>query len=178
MRILGIDPGSRKSGFGLVDKKSGELKYVHSETVCFDVKKDFLGRVPSIFEETKRILNEYKPDVVAIESLIYVKSPTALIKLAQTRGVILAAICESGLSDKVFEYSPNLIKSQTVGHGHADKQAGQKFLYQYFGMTDFSTDDESDALLVALCHSFSEHRDRVKSKSKGGSLADALAHKI
>ena len=178
MKILGIDPGSRKTGFGLIEKKGTENHYLFSTTLEFADKDNFLDRVEKIHSGTLDILKLHRPEIIAIESLIYVKSPTALIKLAQTRGIILAAISQINSMSKVFEYSPNLIKSQTIGHGHGDKKSGQQFIKRYFGIEKFKSDDESDALLVALCHSFSGNRIRVVNKKGSRSLASSLAHKL
>ena len=117
--------------------------------------------------------------MISIESLIYVKSPTALIKLAQARGVILSALANLGYQDKIFEYSPNLVKSSTTGHGHTDKLGGQKFLNTVLGSRNYATDDESDALLIAMCHVFQHNNPKAKNTKSGkGSLAQSLAHRI
>lgn len=178
MIILGIDPGSRKTGFGVIESKGNQVKYIYSETAKFDLKKDFLNRIPEIFQKTQEITKKHEPDCISIESLIYVKSPTALIKLAQTRGVILAALADLGYEQKIFEYSPNLIKSSTTGHGHSDKLGVQKFLNMVLGQRNFATDDESDALLIAMCHAFQQNNTKKLNKSGKGSLADSLAHRI
>ncbi len=178
MIVLGIDPGSRKTGFGLIEVKGNQVKYIHSETAKFDLKKDFLHRVPEIFEMTTAITEKYQPDCVSIESLIYVKSPTALIKLAQTRGIILSALANLGYEEKIFEYSPNLVKSATTGHGHTDKLGVQKFLNMVLGEREYTTDDESDALLIAMCHAFQHNKPKTNKKTGKGSLAQSVAHRI
>ncbi len=178
-KILGIDPGSRKAGYGLISYDTVNFEYLHSETVKFDVKKEFLGRVSEIYQATKDIIEFTQPDVISVESLIYVKSPTALIKLAQTRGVMLSAATECGYEGKIFEYSPNFVKSNTIGHGHAGKDAGQKFLKNFLNLDTFATDDESDALLIAICHAFNHNKSRnSKKKKKGSGLASSLSHVI
>ncbi len=178
IRILGIDPGSRKSGYGLVDYDGKNFSYLNSKTAKFDTKKEFLLRVSEIYNTTLDIVQSYEPEVIAVESLIYVKSPTALIKLAQTRGVILSALIESGYEGKIFEYSPNFIKAQTIGHGHGDKLAGQQFLKRFLGIDQFSTDDESDALLIAICHGFNQNRSIVNNKKSSGGLSASLSHLV
>lgn len=182
MIVLGIDPGSRKAGFGLIQSIGRKIDYLHSQTAFFDSSKDVTARIPDIFKQTYDYVEKYQPSVIAIESLIYVKSPTALIKLAQARGAMLAAIFEQGYENKVFEYSPNLVKSQTTGHGHSDKLAGQKFLNTLIGKREYKTDDESDALLVAVCHAVHGSKvviPKMGKKSKGSnSLASSLAHRI
>ncbi len=178
LKILGIDPGSRKAGFGLVAFDGINFDYLRSETVKFNIKKEFLGRVSEIYQKTKDIIDSWQPDIISVESLIYVKSPTALIKLAQTRGIMLSAATECGYEGKIFEYSPNFVKSNTIGHGHAGKEAGQKFLKTFLGVENFTTDDESDALLIAICHGFNHNKDVSRKKQKGSGLAASLSHLI
>lgn len=175
MLILGIDPGSRKTGWGLVKKQGKKIHYVASGVLIFK-GDDFMQRLATVKSEIQALLNETQPDEVSMESLIYVKSPTALIKLAQTRGVILGELFDR-YEDKIFEYSPNLVKSQTVGHGHASKEGVQKFLSMTLGKKDFKTDDESDALAIALCHALSGGKVQGK-KGKARSLKASLAHKV
>lgn len=151
MIILGIDPGSRKTGYAFLKVEGKSITYLCSGVLSFEKFEDFLDRVNPIFSEIKKIFEQYNPDEISMESLIYVKSPTALIKLAQTRGIILSAISPTH-AGKIFEYSPNLVKSSTVGHGHADKESVQKFLNMILGERVYKTNDESDAVAIALCH--------------------------
>ena len=135
----------------------------------------------------QEVMDRYQPDEIALESLIYVKSPTALIKLAHARAMIISTFIETH-NNRIFEYSPNLIKSSTAGHGHADKQGIQKSVRMILGQIEFETDDQSDALAVAICHSLNRatasnvvalnSSKPKKSKSTGSSLASALSHKI
>jgi len=178
--ILGIDPGSRKAGFAVVESIGRKLRYIDSGTLHFDAKVGFLDRLLEIKQKIDELAITYQPDEIALESLIYVKSPSALIKLAQARGVIISSFLETH-QYKIFEYSPNLIKTVTTGHGHADKDSVQKSLTTFLGVKDFKTDDESDALAVAYCHSL--YRGKVtplktKKRKKGRGLSGALSHKI
>jgi crossover junction endodeoxyribonuclease RuvC len=183
MIVLGIDPGSRKTGFAFVELKGKEFKLLHSGVLNFEENDLFLDRVNPIFLETKKILSLYPADAISMESLIYVKSPTALIKLAQTRGIILAALSEK-YNGRIFEYSPNLVKSSTVGHGHADKESVQKFLNMMLGKRTYKTNDESDAIAIALCHLLNlnskilikQERIQIASKKTKRSLKASLAH--
>ena len=148
--ILGIDPGSRVMGYAFIEMIGRKPSYLCSGVYKFSTP-EFLCRLSEIRLAMDEILKKVKPDEVAFESLIYVKSPSALIKLAQARGVILGS-CYPQLQGKIFEYAPNLIKSVCAGHGHAQKENVQKGLTLYFGKRQFKTHDESDALAVALCH--------------------------
>lgn len=182
MLVLGIDPGSLVTGWALLKSDGKKVHYVSSGVLKFDKDLEFLDRLTEIKEKSSELVKELNPDEIALESLIYVKSPTALIKLAQTRGMILSNMVGK-YQGKIFEYSPNLVKSSAVGHGHADKESVRKFLDMMLGKQEYATHDESDAVAVALCHIINKGVSKVKTKipkakkSKGG-LAGALAHKI
>jgi crossover junction endodeoxyribonuclease RuvC len=183
IRILGIDPGSRNTGIAILDLNGKKMDLVHSEVINFDEKEIFLNRILTVSKEIKKLIETFSPDEVALEALIFVKSPTALAKLAQTRGAILAGVSED-YKNKVFEYSPNLIKSSTTGHGHVDKLGVQKFLNIFFKEKVFKTHDESDAILVAVCHALMRGKlahlgEETKSKkSSGKGLANSLKHRL
>lgn len=185
MLVLGIDPGSVKTGWALLKSSGRKIHVIGSGVLEFNSKVEFLERLSEIRVQSKELLDELRPDVVAFESLIYVKSPQALIKLAQTRGMILSACVESH-KGRIFEYSPNLVKSASVGHGHADKESIRKFLDMTLGKRDYKSHDESDAVAVALCHIMnagagSTRVNGVSSAAKkrpGRGLAHSLAHKV
>ena len=92
MIILGIDPGSRKAGFGLIELKGRDINYLNSFTLKFDSKLLFFDRLKKIYEGCSEVFKEYKPDEVAFESLVYVKNISSLVKLSQARGVMLSAL--------------------------------------------------------------------------------------
>jgi len=189
--VLGIDPGSITTGWALLRSEGNKIHYVSSGVLSFDKSTDFLQRLSEIKEKSDQLFGELSPDEISFESLIYVKSPTALIKLAQTRGILLSA-CVEKYKNKIYEYSPNFIKSSTVGHGHADKQSVQKFLDMLLGKRDYQTHDESDAVIIALCHilnrrnsvvdksrSLKDKKVTTKKTSRAGrGLAASLAHKV
>lgn len=163
MIILGIDPGSRKAGYALIECEGRHFKYLDSGTLLLEKEGEFLNRLSKAHEESLELVAKFKPDEIALESLIYVKSPTALIKLAQTRGAMLAAFLGTH-KDKIFEYAPNSVKATVTGHGHADKEGIQRSLQMIFGKaTKFKTHDESDALAIAVCHGL-ERSSRFKTK--------------
>lgn len=183
MLVLAIDPGSVTAGYALLKKEGRKIHYVESGILKFNGKEEFLSRVKDIYDQTFSLVEKHQPDEVALESLIFVKSPTALIKLAQSRGTMLAALSHN-YHEKIFEYSPNFVKSTVAGHGHTDKEGIQKVLAQILGLTNFKTHDESDAVAIALCHLLNRGtviplipKER-KMKNRGNGLASALGHKI
>ncbi len=152
--ILGIDPGSIKTGFAVIHKEGRSFRYVESGILKFDAKKEFVLRIASIYSDLQELVNRINPDEVAFESLIYVKNVSSLAKLAQARGAMIAA-CST---IKMFEYSPTLVKNTVTQDGHASKQGVSKVLEMVFGKITFKTHDESDALAIALCHGLLEGR--------------------
>ncbi len=178
MLVLGIDPGSLTTGWALLKSEGRKIFYVGSGVLEFNKKEIFLDRLTDIKVQFSSLIKEVNPHEIALESLIYVKSPTALIKLAQARGILLSEIVESHRG-KIFEYSPNLVKSSAVGHGHADKESVKKGLDLYLGKRDYKTFDESDAVAVALCHLLNRDKGvKTTPKSRGRGLAASLAHKV
>lgn len=182
MIVLGIDPGSITSGWALLKVEGNKTVHLSSGVLSFDKKTNFLERTSEIKYKFEELIKNLEPDEISLESLIYVKSPTALIKLAQTRGIILSVITEK-YANRIFEYSPNFVKSTAVGHGHANKESVRKFLDMVLGKIDYKTHDESDAAAIALCHILNRNnalfeKGRSKKGRATGGLAGALAHKI
>ena len=168
VRILGVDPGSLKAGYALIEVAGRQLTYLHSGVFIYPAQAPFLARVNFIYDSFLALKQEWQPTEVALESLVYVKSPTSLFKLAQARGIMLAALRE--MQGRIFEYSPNLVKSSVTGHGLADKASVQKSLNMILGWRNgkktFQTFDESDALAVAVCHSL--HRKGIYDRPFAG----------
>ncbi len=167
---MGIDPGSRTAGFGVVKLVGKKIEFIDSGVMKFAHIDEFLYRLGEIYSACKNLIECYQPVEVAFESLIYVKSAPALSKLAQARGAMLAAFL-SNKKISVAEYSPNLIKSAVVGHGHADKEAmakGVRLFFKQQQLPKFQTHDESDAVAIALCHALhlSSPVPAMKEKSR------------
>lgn len=183
MLILGIDPGSRKSGYGIIKVEKRKIHYVDSGVLKYDTSVPLIARLEEIRKTMDKIIKKYQPDEIALESLIYVKSPQALIKLAHARAMIISTFIESH-KNLIFEYSPNLIKSSTAGHGHADKISIQKSVQMILGSIKFETDDESDALAVSICHSLNRGTKQniisfhKKKNRKNTGLSASLGHKV
>ncbi len=165
MIILGIDPGSRKAGYALIDVQGKKISYIASGVLKYDHVDEFLERLGMIYESCSELSERFKPDEVSIEALIYVKSVDALSKLAQARGAMIAAFSRAH-KGKIFEYAPNAIKSSVTGHGHADKESVNKAMTMMFGQIKFKAADESDALAIAVCHALNRNmKMRLMGKS-------------
>jgi crossover junction endodeoxyribonuclease RuvC len=151
MKILGIDPGSRNAGYALIEANGRKFSYLQSGIMKYDLDGVFIDRLGDIYNSCRQLIESLSPDEISIESLIFVKSATSHAKLAQARGAMIAAFSATHLG-KISEYSPNLIKSSVVGHGHATKESVMKGLDLIFGKKTYKTHDESDALAIAVCH--------------------------
>lgn len=148
-RILGLDPGSRRTGFGIIDVERGRGLYV----VCGTVRApeaEFLPRLKTIFAGVAEVVRTYKPNEVAIEQVFIHRNAAAALKLGQARGAALCAAMNAGLA--VAEYTPTQIKQAVVGQGHATKEQVQYLVRLILDLPGPPAADAADALAVALCH--------------------------
>jgi len=149
MRILGIDPGSRITGFGIIERVGNRSVYVASG--CLRVGAgEFTGRLKTIFEELREVVATYRPTEVAIERVFMHRNPDSALKLGQARGAALCAVLLDDLP--VSEYTPAEIKLATVGTGRADKAQIQHMVQALLKLPAAPQADAADALAVALCH--------------------------
>lgn len=178
MRILGIDPGSRNAGYCIIETNTRTFCHIASGTIRLSKIDNFSLRLKNIYNDCQQIIELYSPDEISLESLIYVKSPTSLIKLAQARGAMIAAFSQTH-ENKIYEYAPNLIKSTVTGHGHADKKSIAKAAKILLSYHHFDSEDSSDAAAIALCHAFllGSNSGVIKSKARN-SLAKSVEHKL
>lgn len=148
-RILGIDPGSRITGYGIIEHDGREMRYV----TCGVVRAgngDFPGRLRTIYEAIVEITGAYAPDVAAVEQVFIQRNPDSALKLGQARG---AAICGCVAGDvAVAEYTPRAIKQAVVGRGGADKSQVQYMMRVLLKLPAAPSEDAADALAVAVCH--------------------------
>lgn len=176
MLILGIDPGSLKTGYGVIKLEGRHTKLIDCGVLQFDAKFELVDRLSLIHQASAALIEKYTPDVVALESLIFAKSVPSMAKLAQARGAIIAAFGES-YQGRIFEYAPALVKSTVTGHGKATKEGVEKTLKTIFGKDlEFVTHDASDAVAIALCHALhGQTRVAPKKATRGRSLKSVFA---
>ena len=148
-RILGIDPGSRLTGFGVLDFRGDTPSYVTSGTIR-SVDGGFADRLRRIFESVNDIVGEFGPDVVAIESVFMHKNAGSALKLGHARAAALCATFEYGV--EVYEYAPREIKQAVVGTGSASKEQIQHMIVSLLQLDGTPAPDAADALAAALCH--------------------------
>lgn len=156
-RILGIDPGSRITGFGVVDCVDAGPVYVASGAVN-TIDGEFKDRIRLIFQSISTIVAEYRPQVVAIESVFVHKSAGSALKLGHARSAAICATFEYDLD--VFEYAPREIKQAVVGNGSATKEQVQHMVRSLLDLDGDPSPDAADALATALCHA---HQRRFRS---------------
>lgn len=168
LRILGIDPGSRLTGFGVLDFEADNPTYVASGTVQ-STTGEFPDRLKLIFESVSRIVAEYRPDVVAIESVFVHRNVGSALKLGQARSAALCATFESDID--VFEYAPREIKLAVVGNGGASKEQVQHMVTSLLRLDGAPSADAADALAAALCHG---HQRIMRSRLFGDSALAGL----
>lgn len=148
-RILGIDPGSRVTGFGLIDVAGGKATY-RASGIVRTKGDDFPARLRQIFDAVAEIVVLHEPDIVAIENVFVARNASSALKLGQARA---AALCATFSHDvEVFEYSPREIKLAVVGTGGADKEQVQHMIHALLGLDGMPGADAADALAVAVCH--------------------------
>jgi crossover junction endodeoxyribonuclease RuvC len=150
MRVLGIDPGSRITGYGIVEKVGNRLVHIDNGAIFTDTAIDFPGRLKRIFDGLLEVIARYKPDQAAVENIFFATNPQSALKLGQARGAAIVAAVHCGLP--VSEYSALQVKQAVVGQGRAEKEQVQKMLKALLGLPEIAQADASDALAVAICH--------------------------
>ena len=150
MRLIGIDPGLRKTGWGVISVSGNRLSHVSDGIVESDPNLTLAQRLKQIHGGLQGVMREYNPDEAAVEETFVNMNPTSTLKLGQARGIALLVPAEFGLP--VGEYPPNLVKKTVVGSGHAEKQQIQMMVRMLLPGCIVATSDAADALAVAICH--------------------------
>lgn len=166
-RIIGIDPGLRRCGWGVIDTVGNSVRFVASGVVTSDGGDELASRLVEIHDGLDAILAEYAPDEAAIEQTFVNKDAGATLKLGQARGVALLVPARRGLP--VAEYAPNAVKKAIVGAGHAEKAQIRMMVTVLMPKATFATDDAADALAIALTHA--HHRGSAAARLAAASLA-------
>ena len=162
MKILGIDPGSRATGYGVIDSDGRHSRYLCSGTIRTE-SKAFSARLGEIFLGIQEVLEEQRPQQVAVEQVFVAHNAASALKLGHARGAAVTAAVVAGVP--VFEYSPREVKQALVGTGGAEKAQVQHMIRLLLGCRGPMSLDESDALAVALCHA---HTALVRQRLRVG----------
>jgi crossover junction endodeoxyribonuclease RuvC len=150
IRIIGIDPGLRNTGWGVIDSLGNSLRFVASGTVKSDNKLDLASRLNQLYDGLETVLQEFQPFEAAVENTFVNKDATATLKLGQARGIAMLAPARAGL--RVAEYAPNAVKKAVIGVGHGDKKQILMMVKMLIPKASFDSDHAADALAIAICH--------------------------
>src|SRR3569833_207118 len=150
IRILGIDPGLHRTGWGVIEILANRLTYVACGSVESDGKADLAARLLEIHNGLTRIVAESTPAEAAVEATFDIRDAVATLKLGQARGIALLVPARAGLP--VAEYAPNAVKKAVIGVGHGEKQQIHMMLKVLMPKAVFSGNDAADALAIAICH--------------------------
>lgn len=153
MIILGIDPGSRITGYGLISKQGNRLVHIDNGAIFTQSAKSFPQRLELIYSGLSTIIAQYQPQAVAVENVFLAKNAQSALKLGQARGAAIVAAVSVGLS--VYEYTALQVKQAVVGTGRAEKTQVQQMIKALLNLPEVAQEDASDALAVAVCHAHS-----------------------
>jgi crossover junction endodeoxyribonuclease RuvC len=187
MIILGVDPGSRLLGYGLIEKKGNQIRVIdhgtiqlyHKEYKDIPVDETTPSRLKEIHLKLSDVIREYRPQIMAVEKVFFAKNAVSALKLGQARGVVLLTAAVHDL--EIYEYSVTEVKSMITGHGRADKEQVAKMLTLMLGAQDFATADASDALALAVAHSIGRKATEIQGQSptrSGRSLKDVAEARL
>ncbi len=164
MRVLGIDPGLRNMGWGVIEVAGSRISHV-ANGVCRSEGEELATRLLSLHRQLTAVFETYRPDTAAVEQTFVNKDGAGTLKLGQARGIAMLVPAQAGLP--VGEYAPNAVKKAVVGVGHADKNQVAHMVKVQLPGVQLAGPDAADALAIAICHSF--------HAQSAGSLAKALA---
>ncbi|MCC6551056.1 MAG: crossover junction endodeoxyribonuclease RuvC [Ignavibacteriaceae bacterium] len=166
MIILGIDPGSVRTGYGIISAEKGKLKLLDTGAITFQSGIPMSERLHAIYTGLQKKMNEYHPDELAIETAFFGKNVQSALKLGYARGVAIVAAVNKGLA--VYEYSPREVKKSVTGNGAAAKEQVAFMVRTILNLKNKPlTADAADALGIALCHSFKKTETAGAPKNWG-----------
>lgn len=150
MRIIGIDPGLTKTGVGIIDAIGNSIFFVSSKTIYTNKDNSIDKRLVELHEELSKLIEEYRPDEAAIEETFVNVNPVSSLKLGHARGALILTVAKYNISIK--EYPSTAVKKSIVGAGRADKNQISRMIQILIPKAACNSEDESDALAVAICH--------------------------
>jgi len=160
IRIIGIDPGLRRTGWGVVETQGNALRFVAAGTVRSDDKGELATRLCQLHDGLTAVIREMAPEEAAVEATFVNKDASATLKLGQARGIAMLVPALAGLT--VAEYAPNAVKKAVIGVGHGEKQQIHMMVRVLLPKAKFDGDDAADALAIAICHS--HHRQSITGR--------------
>jgi crossover junction endodeoxyribonuclease RuvC len=166
IRIIGIDPGLRRTGWGVVETLGNSLRFVASGTVTSDGTMDLASRLCQLHDGLAEIVHGYQPDEAAVEQTFVNKDAVATLKLGQARGIAMLVPARAGL--QVAEYAPNAVKKAVIGVGHGEKKQIHMMIKVLMPKATFKGDDAADALAIAICHAHNRGASRMAQIMRAG----------
>ena len=171
MRLIGLDPGLRHTGWGVIDVEGNRLRFVAAGAVSTDAKVGLPMRLVTLHDGLRAVIDRFAPEEAAVEETFVNKNPDSTLKLGLARGVVLLVPAQAGLP--VAEYSANHVKKSIVGAGHADKDQVAMMVGRLLPGSGVHGKDAADALAVAICHA--HHRGTQQRIAAGRTLAGGFA---
>jgi crossover junction endodeoxyribonuclease RuvC len=162
IRILGIDPGLRRTGWGLIAVAGNALSFLASGTIRAPLEGALAGRLAALHEALSAVVQSWTPDEAAVEQTFVNRDASATLKLGQARGIALLVPAQQRIP--VAEYAPNAVKKAVVGAGHAEKAQIRAMVRVLLPKAEFDMDDAADALAIAICHA--HHRQWARTLAK------------
>ena len=150
MRVLGVDPGTWRTGVGIIESQGSRYRMIHTEVITVREKLPIPRRLLQIYKALSSIVAEYQPEAVALENIFYGKDLQAMVKIGEARACAMLAASEHGLD--VIEYPPARVKQSVSGNGRATKEQVQQMVKTLLNLSEVPPVDSADALAVAICH--------------------------
>lgn len=153
MKILGLDPGTATTGFGLIKASQDTLNCIRYGVIKTDSKTKLENRLMIIYSELEDILKEYKPEAIAIEKIFFFKNPKTIIPVSEARGIMLLAAAKYNIP--IYEFTPLQVKMAVTGYGRAEKKQVQEMVKNLLNLEKLpKPNDAADALAIAISHSY------------------------
>jgi len=162
MRILGIDPGSRVTGYGIVESQGNRLRHIDNGIIATNPSAPLASRLKAIYDGVAQVIALHQPSTVAIEQIFLAKNAQAALVLGHARGTAMVAAVNAGLA--VHEYTALQVKCAVVGYGRAGKDQVQQIVKVILKLPEISQEDAADALGVAICHAHSDTLNQAISR--------------
>lgn len=151
MRILGIDPGTAITGFGVIDTEGSRFKFVDAGVIRTPKEQPMNERLATVYDEIKELITEFKPDVMSIELLFFARNVTTAMTVGQSRGIVMLAATQAKIP--IYEYTPMQVKQAVTGYGKADKKQIQEMVKNLLKLDQIpKPDDAADGLAIAITH--------------------------
>lgn len=150
MRVLGIDPGTATTGYGLVEERGDQIVALDYGVITTSARWELAQRLQEIYRQLRRLISEWRPESAAVEEIFFSKNARTALAVGQARGVVLLALADADVP--IHEYKPSEVKEAVTGYGAASKEQMQRMVQHLLGLAEMpGPDDAADALALAIC---------------------------